>query len=609
MCPTQDDTNYTATDAAPTVTGNITEAEEFAAPNDAPSPLVTAELSEETLPTYDPDAEAEPSTDANLFAAYTPDSPSAMLWDEALFSDGVPRPRYAYAMEKFAEIGLSDLHDRQAAAERMELEEGITFRATGEDEPQVFPMDFVPRIVSDETWTFLSEGLEQRARALNAFLDDVYGEKKIVEAGIIDEFDLQRAPGYEDSGYLQPPGPVRAHICGMDLVCTDEGRWFVLEDNLRVPSGIAFSHSMRRITRKLYDDVMEGYDMHDPAEAFDMIRDTLAASAPENGKNPNEPAMAVLSIGDSDSAWFEHRRIAELIDCPILTPDKLAIIDGYLHYQDDAGDAHPLDVVYIRIERDTLFGATGFNGEVLGPGLEDALQNRRLAFANAFGNGVGDDKAIYAYVPQMIRFYLDEEPLLDQVPTCLCHKPGEVDAVLGRLNEVVVKPVDGYGGNGITIGPECTAEELEKRAQELKDTPEQFIAQDVVRLSTLPTYGADTNGEMTIHPRHVDLRAFVHVRPAAAHQADSGVASDKQGHTDDGDERAGSSYAKNLEAFTVPAGLTRTAAAGSLIVNSSRGGGGKDTWILRKPVSWGDAVPPAGALVDEGEEGPAVIDE
>lgn len=209
MCPTPDNShpNAPADIEGHTVTGNITDAKDFAAPNDAPSPLVTAEISEQTLPTYDPDVEAEPSADADLFAAYTPDVPSAKLWDEALFSDGVPRPRYAYAMERFAEIGLSDLHDRQAAAERMELEEGITFRATGEDEPQVFPMDFVPRIVSDETWAFLSEGLEQRARALNAFLDDVYGDRKIVEAGIIDDFDLQRAPGYEECGFMQPPEP------------------------------------------------------------------------------------------------------------------------------------------------------------------------------------------------------------------------------------------------------------------------------------------------------------------------------------------------------------------------------------------------------------------
>ncbi|MBF0581400.1 circularly permuted type 2 ATP-grasp protein [Corynebacterium sp. ED61] len=578
MCPAKDDTN----------TSDGTPREQS---NDAPSPLVTMEFSDETLPTYDPDADATPSEDAQLFSAYDPNSPAAKLWDEALFADGTPRPRYAFAMEKFAEIGLQELDERNARAEDLEREEGITFRVTGENEPQVFPMDFIPRIINAETWTFLSEGLEQRARALNAFLDDVYGPKKIVEAGVVDEFDLQRAPGYEDSGFLQPTGSVRAQVCGMDLVCTDEGRWYVLEDNLRVPSGITFSHSMRKISRELFGEVMEGYDMHDPEEAFPMIRETMRASVPQNAKNPQDPQLAVVSIGDTDSAWFEHQRIAEMIGAPVCTPDQLAVIDGYLHYRDAEGQERPLDVVYIRITKEQLFEATGFNGEKLGPGLEQALNGHRVLFANAFGNGVGDDKAIYAYVPQMIRFYLDEEPLLDQVPTCLCHKPGEVDAVLSRLGEVVVKPVDGYGGNGITIGPECSDEVLAQRAEELKDNPEGYIAQDVVRLSTLPTYGEDTTGNKVIHPRHVDLRAFVHVRPAQSEQE----ASDQPVN------------AHRLTAHTVPAGLTRTAAAGSLIVNTSRGGGGKDTWILQNPVEWGENIPSAGALVDEDEEGPVVM--
>ncbi|MGV0397154.1 circularly permuted type 2 ATP-grasp protein [Corynebacterium suicordis] len=570
-------------------------------PNDAPSPLTQVEFSESTLPTHDPDADMTPAKDAQLFNAYDPDSPTAMLWDEALFTDGTPRPRYVFAMEKLAEIGLQELEKRNEKIVELERQEGITFRVTGEEEAQVFPMDFIPRIISEETWAFLSAGLEQRAKALNAFLDDVYGPKKIVAAGIIEEEDLQRAPDYNEDGYLQPVGSVRAQVCGMDLVCTDEGRWYVLEDNLRVPSGITFSHSMRKIQTELFGEVMDGYDVHDPADAFPMIRETMAASVPRNAKDPQNPQMALVSIGDSDSAWFEHRRIAELIGVPVVTPPQLAVIDGYLHYQDEQGQQHPLDTLYARIEKEQLFSAEGFNGEVLGDGLKDALAGERLIFANAFGNGVGDDKAIYAFVPQMIRFYLGEEPLLDQVPTCLCHKPGEVDAVLERLDEVVVKPVDGYGGNGITIGPECSEEALQERARELKANPERYIAQDVVRLSTLPTYGTDTSGNSTIHPRHVDLRAFVHVRPAqpngssAGHAGDNGDAAGLASDTKDAVD------AKNLTAHTVPAGLTRTAAAGSLIVNTSRGGGGKDTWILKQSTDFAENIPAAGALAEEGD--------
>lgn len=573
-------------------------------PNDAPSPLVDMEFPTESLPTYDPDADAEPSEDANLFAAYDEDAPSAMLWDEALFADGTPRPRYAQAMEHFAQIGLNELADRQQKMEALEMERGVTYKVTGEDAPRVFPVDFIPRVISDETWKFLSEGLEQRARALNAFLDDVYGPKKIVEVGIVDDFDLQRAPGYTEAGFLQPPGSVRAQVCGMDLICTDEGRWYVLEDNLRVPSGITFSNSIRSIEKELFGEVMENYDMLDPSGAFDMIRATLISCVPKNAMDPANPKLAVISSGPEDSAWFEHHQIAELIGAPVCIPDQLAVRDGYLHHRTDDGEILPLDTVYVRIEMETLFAAEGFDGKQLGPDLEEALKNHRLIFANAFGNGVGDDKAIYAYVPQMIRFYLDEEPILDQVPTCLCHKPGEVDTVLDRLEQVVVKPVDGYGGQGITIGPECSAEELEERARELREYPERFIAQDVVRLSTLPTYGEDTTGEMSIHPRHVDLRAFVHVRPARPASSDATGATDAV--ASNGEEGVS---AHNLTAHTVPAALTRTAAAGSLIVNTSRGGGGKDTWILRNPVEWGDNVPVAGSLVDDEDEGPVVMDQ
>ena len=570
-------------------------------PNDAPSPLVDMEFPADPLPSYDPDSGAEPSTDSRLFDAYDENSAGAHLWDEALFADGTPRPRYAQAMEHFAQIGLKELAERQQRMEKLEVERGVTYRVTGEEEPRVFPIDFIPRIISDETWKFLSEGLEQRARALNAFLDDVYGPKRIIQAGIMDEFDLQRAPGYEEAGFLQPPGSVRAQVCGMDLVCTDEGRWYVLEDNLRVPSGITFSNSIRSIENELFGDVTENYDMEDPAEAFTMIRETLAASVPNNAIDPQSPKLAVISAGPDDSAWFEHRQIAELIGAPVCTPQELAVRDGYLHHRTAEGEILPLDTVYVRIEQETLFNAIGFDGKQLGPDLEDALRGHRLVFANAFGNGVGDDKAIYAYVPQMIRFYLDEEPILDQVPTCLCHKPGEVETVLNRLDQVVVKPVDGYGGQGITIGPECSAEELQERARELQQYPERFIAQDVVRLSTLPTYGEDTKGQMSIHPRHVDLRAFVHVRPAQSHSASKSEAAGEVASEKDGVS------AHNLTAHTVPAALTRTAAAGSLIVNTSRGGGGKDTWILRNPAEWGDNVPVAGSLVDDEHDGPVVM--
>ena len=496
----------------------------------------------------------------------------AAAWDEAVDAEGNPRAHYVAAMAALASLGDDELAERQSRAEAMAEAEGITFRVSGEDEPRIFPTDFFPRIITAETWQHLCAGLEQRARALNAFLDDIYGPRRIVEAGVIAAADVDRSPGYVEEGRLQPPGAVRAHVCGMDLVCTDGGRWFVLEDNLRVPSGIVFSHFLREMATETFGDVSAHYDMHSPRDGFAMLRETLRAAAPRNAQNADGPQLALVSTGASDSAWFEHRRIAEFVGMPVCTPDQLAVIDGRLHHRDETGTPRPLDVVYARIEKNQLFSADGFDGEPLGPGLQDALAGRRLAVVNAFGNGVGDDKAIYALVPDMIRFYLDEEPMLEQVPTDLCHEPGKVEEVIERLGERVVKPVDGYGGAGITIGPECTPEELRERARELREHPERFIAQDIVRLSTLPTHGPDESGHPTTHPRHVDLRVFVQVRAAIPRTLGADV------------PQGGSIGAHDMTAHTVPAALTRTAPAGSLIVNTSRGGGGKDTWILRDPA-------------------------
>lgn len=495
----------------------------------------------------------------------------AKAWDEAVDADGGPRPAYVAALAAIAALSDDERAARQERAEAMETAEGITFRVSGEDEPRIFPTDFIPRIIDADTWADLSAGLEQRARALNAFLDDIYGPRRIIEAGVVDADDIERSPGYVDEGRLQPSGSVRAHICGMDLVCAD-GRWLVLEDNLRVPSGVVFSHFLRAMANDTFADVISEYDLLDPRDGFAMLRETLQAAAPAHAANPDDPGLALVSTGEGDSAWFEHRRIAEFVGMPVCTPADLCVVDGRLHLQ-DATTLCPLDVVYARIEKDQLFAALGCDGQPLGPGLEDALARHRLAFVNAFGNGVGDDKAVYALVPDMIRFYLDEEPLLEQVPTDLCHKPGKVEEVIARLDERVVKPVDGYGGAGITIGPECSPAELDERAEQLRTHPDHFIAQDIVRLSTLPTYAADESGRTCIHPRHVDLRAFVHVR--ATEQPGSAPGESGEPSVLD---------ARKLSAHTVPAALTRTAPAGSLIVNTSRGGGGKDTWILRSPA-------------------------
>lgn len=496
------------------------------------------------------DEQLEPEASANarqLYATYVDTSSDVLgrIWDEAIANDGLPRPGYTKALQHFAELGTEELGRRMQQMADAAEEAGVYIRVTGTDTHQPFPVDFVPRIIEAEQWAELSRGIEQRARALNAFLVDIYGEQRIVAAGILDAEDLAHVPGYDYETGSAATTDVRAHISGVDLVCDHTGRWVVLEDNLRVPSGAAFSVAQRRMMEKVFPELVAQHELEDPGEIYEMLRETfLAAGAAEA---PEQPAIGVLSIGPHDSVYFEHELIARKIGAPILTPDKLAVVNGYLHYR-DGDDSGRLDVVYARIGQDELFEATGYDGQVLGPGVRDALRGGRLALANAFGNGVADDKSIYPYVPQMIEFYLEETPLIDQVPTLRCSDPQTCQYVIAHVDELVVKPVDGYGGAGITIGPLASPEELEARRAELRENPELFVAQGVVNISTLPTFDAES-----MQQRHVDLRAMVHLRSV------------------DGD----------VQAVAVPACLTRTAPARSLVVNSSRGGGGKDTWILR----------------------------
>ena len=488
-----------------------------------------------------------PETQALLFGVYEPiDGLDAdPSWDEAVEEGGAPREAYAPVVSGLERIGTVRLRSRQVRAEQEASAAGVAFRVTGQARPQAFPMDFVPRIVTPGVWRRLAAGIEQRARALDAFLDDIYGDREFLRAGHLTPEALDRAPGHRSTGRVQRPGRTRAHICGIDLVCGDDGRWFVLEDNVRVPSGIAFSHALRQMTTSLFGDLTGGFDLYSPDEAFGMMRETLEAAAPP--ASGDTPRIAVVSSGPTDSAWFEHRLIAQRIGVPLLTPDQLTFRDGVLHHR--AGrDLQRVDVVYARIDEDMLLSSPGLDGVALRDGLLDALGGGRLTVANALGNGVADDKAIYACVPTMIDFYLGETPVLDQVTTYLCADRTQRDLVLDRLGELVVKPIDGYGGLGITIGPECSEAELAARREDLLTRPEGFIAQEVVPLSTLPTFDGTR-----MQRRHVDLRAFAHVR------RDGG----------------------RTTAHAVPAGLTRVAPAGSMIVNSSRGGGGKDTWFLR----------------------------
>ena len=498
------------------------------------------------------------SDDPTLLFGYHPGAkPVAVLaggdledsYDEAVDADGKPRRHYRSVLDTIAGLGVAQLRSREAAIEQEQRADNITFRVTGQSRAQLFPVDLVPRMVTAQEWAQLSHGLAQRARALDAFLRDVYSEQAIVADGVIGMQALDRAPGFRSTGRLAGD-VVRAHISGTDLVCDRAGRWMVLEDNLRVPSGLGYAIVNQRLLAKHIPELRSPTVVEDAARAPQMLLETLRAAAPPRA--PDDPSVAMLSAGWRDSAWFEHTFLAEEMDVPLVQPSDLSVRDAKL-VQHIGSNVRRIDVVYARMDEDMLLSSTGYDGAPLRPGLLAAITDGNLTVANALANGVADDKAIYAYVPAMIEYYLGEKPLLAQVPTWICAERDQRDFVLSNLGDLVVKPIDGLGGSGVLIGPEASDAALDARRRELETQPERFIAQESVNLSTHPTFDGDG-----LYPHHVDLRAFVHLRSGAS---------------------------DSVSAHVMPAALTRVASRGSRIVNSSSGGGSKCTWILSKPLN------------------------
>jgi carboxylate-amine ligase len=469
-------------------------------------------------------------------------------YDEAV-ADGLPRRRYADLLEVMANLGPAVLRSREGSIEQEQRAENVTFRVSGQSRAQLFPLDLVPRVITADEWALLTTGLGQRARALNAFLRDIYSDQQILADGVIGQHTLDRAPGFRSTGRLTG-GTVHVHVSGTDLVCDAEGHWLVLEDNLRVPSGVAYAVVSRRLMAKHLPELGPPDDVADVERAPEILLETLNDAAPPN--TTGGPSVVLLSTGWQDSAWFEHTFLADAMAVPLVQPTDLSVKDGRL-LRHVGTSTRPVDVVYARIDEDMFLSSNGHDGAPLRPGLLEALTGGNVTIANALGNGVADDKAVYAYVPAMIDYYLGEKPVLPQVSTWVCAERDQRDYVLAHLAELVVKPIDGLGGSGVVIGPEAGEAELEKRRRELTLQPERFIAQEVVALSTHPTF--DGEG---MYPHHVDLRAFVHLRPGPG---------------------------ESVSAHVAPAALTRVASRGSRIVNSSAGGGSKDTWILTGRVS------------------------
>lgn len=485
-----------------------------------------------------------------MLSAYSPlgEAVTEEVHDEAITDDGVPRPEYVNVLKAVSDLGADELRGRKKGVDAGLRDLGVTLKVYGKDEPQVFPLDAVPRIVPADQWGRITAGIEQRARAMEMFLRDIYGVGEIIRAGVVPQDALDRAPGFRPTtGRAVPEGALHTPIAGVDLVSTAPGEWVVLEDNLRMPGGLAMAVALRDRITENYPEFSARGEIHDPRDALEMLRATLRAAAPDGAENPDDPTIAVV-VAEDERTSFDLNKVTEAIGGTLLTPSELRCDDGRL-WRVDGDERAPVDVLYVRMDEEELLSSAGADGVTLRSGLLHAMTDRGVAVVNAPGNGAADDKAIYALVPRIIDFYLGEKPLIGQVDTFLCADPDQRREVLDRVGELVIKPIDGYGGSDITVGPECSPRELDQRREELRRHGERFVAQEVQSLSTLPTFDG-----RELQRRHVDMRAFVMLRPGASGE---------------------------ILASAPPVALTRVAPAGTMVVNASSGGGGKDTWIHR----------------------------
>lgn len=473
------------------------------------------------------------------FSNYDP----GQFYDELFESRGVPRADAQTLIDRIESLTMPELQRRQRAAQSALFKMGVTFNVYSDDQgtEKIFPFDIVPRIVSASEWATLDKGLKQRIEALNQFLADIYGDQKIIKDGIIPAELIESASGFHKVCMgLKPPKGIWCHITGSDLVRDRNGNWLVLEDNLRCPSGVSYVLENRRVMKSTFPQVFQEVPIRPVEEYPGRLLDTLTNLVPDH---ITDPTVALLSPGIYNSAYFEHSFLAQQMGVELVEGRDLVVVDGFLQMRTTKG-LRRVDVLYRRIDDDFIDPTAFRSDSLLGiPGLMDVYRQGHLGLANALGTGVADDKVIYAYVPEMIRYYLNEEPLLSNVPTYLCLDPKQQDHVLQNLDKLVVKAANESGGYGMLIGPHATPEEREEFALKIKANPRNYIAQPTLDLSRVPTLIEDE-----FQGCHVDLRPYV-------------------------------LYGKDI--FVNPGGLTRVALKkGSLVVNSSQGGGSKDTWVI-----------------------------
>jgi uncharacterized circularly permuted ATP-grasp superfamily protein len=466
-------------------------------------------------------------------------------FDEMLLGGEGVRAPYAEYQEWFSHEDVSRLSKKSKEAEAFFRRTGITFNVYGQAAAQerLIPFDLIPRIIANREWTKLSKGIEQRVRGVNAFLHDIYHRQEILRAGVVPvDLIAKNAAFLPQMMGVTPPGNVYTHIVGTDIVRTGEDDFFVLEDNARTPSGVSYMLENRETMLQMFPELFSQIKVQPVSDYPKNLRRSLAACAPAgcNGK----PTVAILTPGIHNSAYFEHSFLADQMGVELVEGHDLRVVDGHIAMRTTEG-YKTIDVLYRRVDDDYLDPLNFRPDSMLGvPGIMDVYRAGNITIANAPGTGIADDKAIYSYMPDIIEFYTGEKAILKNVQTFRCSEPDALKYVLDNLADLVVKEVHGSGGYGMLVGPAASKKELAAFAAKLRKSPANYIAQPTLSLSTVPIFT-----KKGLAPRHVDLRPFALVSP-------------------DG---------MNI----TPGGLTRVALkAGSLVVNSSQGGGTKDTWVL-----------------------------
>jgi uncharacterized circularly permuted ATP-grasp superfamily protein len=472
------------------------------------------------------------------------------FYDELIDGNGLPRDGAKLLVDTIESLPPGDLHIRQKAAEALLLKMGITFNVYGRDEgtEKIFPFDIIPRIVAAKDWQQIETGLKQRIFALNEFIQDIYNDRKIIKDGVVPEDLILSSRTYrkECVGFT-PPRRIWCHVTGTDLVRDKDGRFYVLEDNLRCPSGVSYVLENRQVLKRTFPQVFEASKVRPVDEYPNKLLEMLEFLAPDNVANPT---IGVLTPGIYNSAYFEHSFLSQQMGVELVEGQDLVVVDGAVHMLTTKG-LKRVDVLYRRMDDDFIDPEVFRPDSMLGvKGLIGVYKSGRLAMANAPGTGIADDKVIYAYVPKIIKYYTGEEPILPNVPTYICRDDKDREYVLSHLDELVVKAANESGGYGMLVGPHASQNEREAFAEKIKAEPRNYMAQPTISLSRVPTIIGDS-----IEGRHVDLRPYV-------------------------------LFGKDI--YVQPGGLTRVALTkGSLVVNSSQGGGSKDTWVLQSRLSGG----------------------